>query len=292
MKKVLSLLLVLTLLFALSSCGMLARIRENAKKNAERELLATPEAAALDETLPAAIEKSFSTAHEVDAAFEISAGDVDVTGDGDVGLLDQGANMLKTLLLDLVNSSLDVDEKPVSEKDTLLEGYLLSTAADVKLERNTQEEPVTDEKGKEVADEEGQIVTRTVLADNFLKITALYYTVADENAEPEALESAVIEKVFGEARDKAAILEKLKSAENYFKNVDYTFTYAAPEVKLVLDLEAGRLTSAEFRKNVNVTLTAEGAGILEGCGSITVTFPLTDATDYTFDYVHLEDEAE
>ena len=286
MKRTVAVLLALCLLLTLSSCSMLARIKENARKNAEKVMLETPEEGALPDLVAAAVEKSFATAHGVTASSSARAGRPEVTGSGDVSVLDAGADMLKKLILDA-----GVGEKahPVtSAEETLLAGLDLNGAKALRVDRHTQEESVTDENGREVTDEEGKVLTVPKLSDNLLQITADYFTREGDASVP--ADDALLEAVFGPKRDKDSLLEKAAVWEGYLADLDYTFTYLEPRVEATLDLENGRLESAVFYKSVRVTLTGTGVGALAHCGALTVVFDLNEETAYDFDYLHLETE--
>ena len=286
MKRTVAVLLALCLLLTLSSCSMLARIKENARKNAEKVMLETPEEGALPDLVAKAVEKSFSTAHGVTASASAEVGRPEVTGSGDVSVLNAGADMLKKLILD---AGVGEPSHPVTNAgETLLASFSLNGAKALHVERHTQEESVTDEDGREVTDEEGKVLTVPKLSDNLVRITADYFTREGDVSVPAG--DAEIEAVFGPKRDKEDLLQKAAVWEGYLADLDYTFTYLEPKVDVTLDIENGRLESAVFYKSVRVTLKGTGVGALAHCGALTVVFDLNEKTAYDFDYLHLETE--
>ena len=291
MKKTTALVLAL-LMLSLSACSMLQNIKENAKRNAEKQILDTP----ADEVLLAGwdetVRNSFETCHKVSSHTSTDIGRPHVTGDADVSLLDAAAGIVKDLIADGAPGDETKDVGSIS--GTALEGYDPALALEVKTERNTIDEAVTGEDGKELTDEEGEVIREKKVSDNFLKATFCYYTVKEpsegEEGEPAYVpaDEALLISVFGEKRDKNEVLSHFDVVGRYFTDIDYTFTYLDPEVRCELDLDEKRLTSVEFNKIIRVTATAKCVGPLEKCGAVTVTFDLDEKTAYTFDYPVVE----
>lgn len=291
MKKTTALLLAL-LMLSLSACSMLQNIKENAKKNAEKTILDTPTDDSLFAVWDDAVKNSFETCHQATVHTSMDIGRPHVTGDADVGLLDAAAGIVKDMIAD--GAPGDETQKVETVTGTELEGYDPSLAPEVKTERNTMDEAVTDEDGKELTDEEGEVIREKKVSDNFLKATFCYYTVKEpaegEEGEPEYIpaDEALLISVFGEKRDKNEVLSHFDVVGKYFTDIDYTFAYLDPEVRCELDLDAKRFRNIEFNKIIRVTATAKCVGPLEKCGTVTITFDLDEKTAYTFDYPVVE----
>ena len=80
------------------------------------------------------------------------------------------------------------------------------------------------------------------------------------------------------------MLAAYEAVKDYLQVTDYTFEYQECFVKAALDMETNLISSVTFEKNVDVTARVTGAGPLADCGDFTVTFRLTEQTDYTFSY--------
>lgn len=321
MKKTLALLLSLTLLLSLSACSMLKDIKENAERNAAREILETPAEADAPALFLDAVKNGFADAHVVKEHTSMEIGRPTVEGEGDVDLLNAAAGLLKDLIADGAPGS---ETREVSDiADTELQGFDPAGATETRLDRNASHEPVTDKDGNEqivavtelvtdengseaavpvthmVEDEEGstfgeplsETLTETKNTDNILKLFFRYFTETengDGEKEYTPADEALLEKVFGAKRDKAEVLSHFEVVSDYFTDIDYTFTYLDPEVRAELDMDRTRVNSVDFYKAVRVTATATGVGKLAGVGTVTITFDLNEKTGYTFDYPVVE----
>ena len=133
MKKTLALLLSLTLLLSLSACSMLKDIKENAERNAAREILETPAEADAPALFLDAVKNGFADAHVVKEHTSMEIGRPTVEGEGDVDLLNAAAGLLKDLIADGAPGS---ETREVTDiADTELQGFDPAGATETRLDR-------------------------------------------------------------------------------------------------------------------------------------------------------------
>lgn len=306
-KTVISFVLVTLLALSFSSCSVFQSMRENALNAAQTTIYATPEKDQIISEYNSLLALSLMDATEIKESVSYSAGKPDVFKAGEeAGVLDAAANQLKTFIM---------SAKPGSASAVLEKGAAsllksLDEAAVLKFDftRNIATENVTDEKGKEVVDENDIVVTETRISDNILhltfnffadEITALGEGVTNENGEAaeEATttiyaDDATIESIFGELKDKEAVLKNFESVKDYIVVSDYEIAYENCLITSDADLEEGRLNFVNFQKNMKVTAKAEGVGALAQYGEIEVVFNLTLNTNYEFSYAEAEEDSE
>ncbi len=299
MKKALRNMIVFLLIAAvcvsLSSCNVFKTMRENAERASMIEILASPDDAEAARTFRELLDVSAGQADVIHEDVSYRAGNPSVQKDGeDAGLLDDAAKQIRDLIM---------EGKPghSSEDLTADDLHLLKTfdplgAKDIIVDRNYDNIKVTDDKGNETVDENGEVITERVIGDNILHLTMEYFTttVTDTktNGEGETedvteivpADGALLNDVFGGEADKAAVLEAFGAVADYVKVNDYTISYTDSRVTSDLSLDEDIVTFVKFEKNMTVTALVTCLGKLADYGDVTVTFPLTKTAEYSFSY--------
>jgi hypothetical protein len=294
--SVFALLLSAALLLSFSSCGMFRTIRENALLAKQRAIIDTPDDSQMADVYNEALANTLREATAVKENVSFSVGKPSVSSDtGDVSILSKAADTLKKMIMQEDPGSEERTLPPQDIADTLLKDLNGADVVSVSGTRVSTVENVTDADGKEVTDEEGNVLTQTVTVNNVLRAEYRFYgeekkTETDENGnEKETVtllppDPAVIEKYFGAPREKAAVLAGLDGIKEYLQVNDYTLEYKDCRVKTVSELDTGVLESVIFEKKMAVTAQVTGVGALAHMGAFTVTFDLSENTEYTFTF--------
>lgn len=296
-KTVISFVLITLLALSFSSCSVFQSMRENALNAAQTTIYATPEKDQIISEYNALLANSLKEATEIKENISYAAGTPDVFKAGEeAGVLDAAANQLKTFIMSAnPGSASTVLEKSA---ESLLKS--LDEAAVLKFDftRNIASENVTDAKGNEVADDEGNVITETHISDNTLHLTFNFFAEAsllgegitnedgDNIVETTMVyaEDATIESIFGTLKDKETVLKNFDVVKDYITVSDYEIAYENCLITSDADLQEGRLNFVNFQKNMKVTAKAEGVGALAQYGEIEVVFNLTLNTNYEFSY--------
>lgn len=300
LRKGISVILCVCLVLALSSCTIFKSMRENAEKAKQITILDTPDEQSLAGVYDTALTESLSACEKVDSSVSFQVKDASVSGAAgkDPALLDAAAGQFTALIM---------QDSPGSESKTLTAAEAGSSmlanlrdphGAEIEAHRNEGREAVTDEKGNEQSDENGDIVTRTFISDNLLEMTYRFYTetvvseaYTDEDGnsvdavtERKPIDTADIEAVFGAPRDKTEILSEFDAVKDYLQVRDYTLEYTDSFAKCEVDLESNRLTGVTFEKHMTVTADVIGRGSLADYDSFKVSFTVIEASAYEFHY--------
>lgn len=305
-KTVISFMVITLLVLSFSSCSIFEAMRENALNASQTTIYATPEEEKIIAEFNELLASSVNEASAITESISYSAGTPDVFKDGEeAGTLDAAAKQLKNFIMSAKpGSTSEVLEKGA---ESLLNQLDEAAVLEFNFTRNIASENVTDEKGNEVADEEGNVVTETYISDNILHLTFNYFaneTVLGENVEAstdengEAVEEttiiyaedATIESVFGTPKDKEAVLKNFEVVKDYIAVSDYEIEYLNCLITSDADLEENRISFVNFQKNMKVTAKAQGVGALESYGEIEIVFNLTLNTNYSFEYETEEDD--
>ena len=293
---VIALLLSAVLLLSCSSCGMFRTIRENARLAKLRAIIDTPDDSQMADVYNEALANTLREATEVKESVSFSVGKPSVSSDtGDVSILSKAADTLKKMIMQEGPGSEERTLQPQNTADTLLKDLNAADVVSVSGTRVSTVENVTDADGKEVTDEEGNVLTQTVTVNNVLRAEFRFYgeekkTQTDENGnEKETVtilppDPAVIEKYFGTPRPKAAVLSGFDGIKEYLQVNDYTLEYKDCRVKTVSELDTGVLESVTFEKKMAVTAQVTGVGAFAHMGDFTVTFDVSENTVYTFTF--------
>ena len=293
--------LCFSLLLALPSCTMFRTMRENLKKAGEIVIRETPAEQELKNTYAAALDQSLQACEKVESSVSFRVSDVSVpeaTGSRDPALLNAAAGQLAALLMQDSPADESQTLTPADAGKSLLPNLKEAPGATLRAERNMATEAETDEKGNEKTDENGDVITRTYIADNLLELYYECYTETvveeahtdEDGNEVEAVTERVpaakadVEAVFGAPRDKAKILAEFDVVKDYLQVRDYTLEYTDSFAKCELDLDLNRLDSVSFEKHMTVTAQVEGVGKLADYGTFTVTFAVNETTAYSFVY--------
>ena len=289
-------LLIAAMCLSLCSCNVFKTMRENAERASRIRIAETPDDAQAIRLLRELIGECDEMGATVRENVSYKADNPHIhTADGEeAGLLDDSAKQLRDLIM---------ANKPGATSDELAPGELrlmehldAAGALDVRVERNYNDEKITDEKGNYVADEDGNIVTEKKVSDNVLHFTIDYYTTevteqitkddgtTEDVTETVPADAATIESVFGEPADKEAVLAAFEAVADYITVSDYEIAYTNCLIRSDVDLDESLVSFVRFEKHMTVTATATCSGKLAEYGEVTVTFPLTKTTEYSFDY--------
>lgn len=302
-KTVISFVLVTLLALSFSSCSIFQSMRENAMNASETTIYATPAEGKIISEYNTLLANSLKKATEITESLSYSAGNPDVFKAGDeAGVLDAAAKQLKTFIM---------SAKPGSTSAVLEEGAesllkSLNEASVLKFDfsRNIASENVTNEKGNEIADENGNAITETHISDNILHLTFNFFKdeivktaekTTDENGEAVEETTVIyakkktIESIFGSLKDKETVLKNFDVVKDYITVSDYKISYENCLITADADLEAGVLNFVKFQKNMKVTAKAQGVGALAEYGEIEIVFNLTLNTEYSFNYDAVEE---
>lgn len=284
------------LMMSLSSCEMIANIKERARLASERVILASPEDNALADEFALALSGALEKNEGITEVVNIGVNSPSIECEnGEADILKAAANTLKNLI---VSDNLGSPEKAISAdeiSDTLLKNIENTDILSASSSRNTREETVTDEDGKEVKDENGELIKEKVVADNLLTFRFNFYseeTVTETNDSGEEKEvtvitpadSKVIEKYFGSLPDKDSILSEFDVIKGYFEVNDYTVEYTNCSISAQTDMDADELTFVTYTRAFKVTASVTGVGPFSDMGELTVTFTGSETTTYNFSY--------
>lgn len=305
-KTVISFVLITLLALSFSSCSVFQSMRENALNASQTTIYATPEKDQIISEYNSLLALSLMDATEIKENVSYSAGKPDVFKAGEeAGVLDAAANQLKNFIMSAnPGSASTVLEEGA---DSLLKSLDEAAVLNFDFTRNIATENVTDEKGNEAKDEDGNVITETRISDNILHLTFNFFAtepltgegVTNENGEADTeatttiyAETATIESIFGSLKDKEAVLKNFENIKDYIVVSDYEIAYENCIITSDADLEEGRLNFVNFQKNMKVTAKAEGVGALAEYGEIEVVFNLTLNTSYDFSYAAADEEGE
>ena len=299
LKTGVSLLLCGGMALSLSACSVIRNIKENAAREDAVAILPSPADREAVAAYNAALANALTCDGEVDVSVRFRVRNAKAESDGEnaeLELLDAAAKQLTSLIM--ANDPGAADETiPLSQTaGTLLVPLDDSSVLDLSVDRNYTSEKVTDEKGNEQKDENGEAVTERFVSDNRLELTFRYYrdtvvrgetTDADGNTEEAVTDRSfaddgTVETVFGEKRDKEAILAEFDCVKDYLQVNDYTVAYTDCTVKSEIDLDLNLPDSVTFSKNMTVTAEVTGRGSLAALGDFRVTFDVGEETRYVF----------
>ena len=295
LRNITVILLIAAMCLSLCSCNVFRTMRENAERASMIEIVETPDDGEAIRTLQEIVRSSAGMAEEMKENVSYDAGNPDIfSGGEEAGLLDASAKQLRGLIME---SKPGKTEETISADDLrLLEKLDAKGALNVTVDRNYNEEKVTDEKGNYVADEDGEIVTEKKLADNVLHITIDYYetNVTGQNTKDDGTtediteyvpaDDATIAEVFGEPADQAAVLAAFDATTDYVSVSGYDLAYTNCRIVADVNLDEGIVSFVRFEKHMTVTARAAGQGKLADYGDLTVVFPLTKNIEYSFSY--------
>ncbi len=179
-------------------------------------------------------------------------------------------------LLDLVLNYFE--DKAVAELEET-EADVEETEAEAETEETTAEETTAEETTAEETTAEETTAEEAAEETTEEETTRIY---ADE---------ATIEGIFGSLKDKEAVIAQFDCVKDYLVLNDYSIEYTDCSVSSEMELELEQLNFVTFTKNMVVTASVTGVGSLEEYGELTVTFNLTQTTNYNFDYT-VEEVAE
>lgn len=196
-------------------------------------------------------------------------------------------------LLDLVLNYYDdvAIATPVTDETTAEETTVEEAAAEEETEAEATEASEVEETTAEETTEEETTEEETTEAETqAAEETTVEETTAEETTRVYA-DDATIESIFGSLKDKEAVIAQFDCVKDYLVLNDYSIEYADCSVKSEMDLENEQVSFVTFTKNMVVTASVTGVGALEKYGELTVTFNLTQTTNYNFDYT-VEEVAE
>ena len=288
-------LLIAAMCVSLSSCNVFKTMRENAERASLIEIIETPDDSEAAKTFRTLLDGSVTQAETISEDVSYRAGNPAIQKDGeDAGLLDDAGRQLRDLIM---------EAKPGHSSETLtaddlrlLQTFDPASARDIIVERNYNDVKVTDDKGNEMVNENGEVITEKVISDNILHLTMQYFTTVvtetktnDEGETEEVTEiipddSTVLNDVFGGEADKAAVMEAFDAVADYVKVNDYTISYTDSRVTSDLSLDENIVTHVKFEKNMTITASVSCLGKLADYGEVTITFPLTKTVEYGFAY--------
>lgn len=292
--------LIAALCASLCSCNVFKTMRENAERASLIQIAETPDDAEAIRLLRELIGECGEIGATVRENISYKADNPHIyTADGEeAGLLDDAARQLRDLIM--ANNPGSTGEELAPGELRLMEHLDATGALDVRVERNYNDEKITDEKGNYVADEDGNIVTEKIISDNVLHFTIDYYSTevteqitkddgtTEDVTETVPADDTTIESVFGEPADKEAVLAAFEAVADYVTVSDYEIAYTNCLIRSDVDLDESLVSFVRFEKHMTVTATAACVGKLAEYGEVTVTFPLTKTIEYSFDYPAVE----
>ncbi|MCH5198002.1 MAG: hypothetical protein J1E34_03750 [Oscillospiraceae bacterium] len=295
-RAVLASILCIFLMMSLSSCEMIKNIKERARLASELKILDSPEDSALADEFALALKGALEKNEGITEVVRIGVNKPSVEADGsEADILKSAANMLKNLIVTDNLGSPEREITPDMISETLLKNIENADILSASSTRNTRNEPVTDENGKEVTNENGEVVKEKVVYDNLLNIIFNFYTEntvteTNENGEEKEVkeiipaDSDIIEKYFGNLPDKKDMISEFDVIKEYFQINDYDVEYTDCRIQVQTDMDADELTFVSYLKNFKVTASVTGVGPFSEMGEITVTFTGTENTTYNFKY--------
>lgn len=277
-------------LASLSSCTLFKTMRENALNVTEPAICDTPAENMLIDDFNSFVAASLSAASKVTENISFEAGNPEVKQNGEnAGLLADAAKQLKALIMSEKpgKSSREIGASDESLLTALDKAAILSFSYD----RNYNTETVTNEKGNDTADEDGNAITVTSVSDNVLHLTVNYFdsmpASGSENEEETTLisaQNATIESVFGSLRDKQAVISQFDCVKDYLELKDYSLSYTACKITADIDLSTQQVLFVRFEKCMNVSANVTAVGALAAYGELQVALPLTEVTNYEFSF--------
>ena len=168
-------------------------------------------------------------------------------------------------------------EETAAEEETEAEVAEASEVEETTVEETTVEETTVEETTAE------ETTVEETTAEEATEETTVEETTAEETTRVYA-DDATIESIFGSLKDKEAVIAQFECVKDYLVLNDYSIEYADCSVKSEMDLENEQVSFVTFTKNMVVTASVTGVGALEKYGELTVTFNLTQTTNYNFDY--------
>ena len=350
-RTLIAIVVVLMMVFSLSSCSIFQAMRDAQNNVEETTIYADPEENKMISTFNKHLTNSIEKATAITWSSSYGAGSVKVlNADGEeAGILDDAASQIKNFIMSSKPGAADGTLEGNDTAGSLLAVIDEASVLNFTYERNYATENVTDEDGHEVQDEDGNTVTVTYVSDNILDLVLNYFvdtviatpvtdettveetteeeteaevaeaseveetteeetTVEETTAEEETeateetsaeettaeettrvyADDATIEGIFGSLKDKDAVIAQFDCVKDYLVLNDYTIEYTDCSIKSEMDLENEQVSFVTFTKNMVVTATVTGVGALEQYGELTVTFNLTQTTNYNFDYTVAE----
>ncbi|MBQ7639317.1 MAG: hypothetical protein IJS90_10495 [Clostridia bacterium] len=293
--------LCVLLITSLSSCSMIKNVKERARLASQLVIIDSPEDDELAEefalALKGGLEKCVDITERV--SYKINTPDVQ-SEDGSASILDKTAGILKNMITENSPGSSERTLKASEAGDTLLKNIDEADVLSASSSRHIRSEAVTDENGKEIKDEDGSVLRLDVVSDNILTFTFDFftenkYTETNENGEERELteivpaDAAVIEKYFGPAYDKNAVLSKFDVIKDYLQVGDYNIGYTDSRITAETDMDADELLNVSYVRNFKITADVSGIGQLEHLGDFTVTFTGSETTGYEFNYPQTEE---
>ena len=299
LRALLAALTCVALAVGFSGCGMLKTIRENARIASERVILETPAEDTLAGLFNDALAASMAAGVEVDESVSFHIGRPRLESETEsaaADILGKCADALKNLITEADPGSSEREIESGDFSDTLLGPVDAADVKAVSARRNLVNVAVTDENGKEVSDEEGNLVTEQKINDNFAEVTLSFHEnetkteTDDEGNEKETVtvlpvDAALAQKYFGAAPDRAEILNQLAKLSAYLQVDSYEIEYKACEITALIDLDETVAHSVRYTKNFTVTAEVTGVGAFADMGRLTVAFDGSAETDYTFEFI-------
>ena len=302
LKPAISILLVTSMLYALSSCTLFSSIRKRVEEANNTTLAATPEEKDVVGHFNGLLKNSVEKADKINekTEYKFSKMNIEKADGSDAGALGKASTLLRKMVAEKKPGRTErtIEDKNIS--DTLLKDIDPAELLDVDFSRNTRTVNVTDEKGKETENENGEVVTEIKITDNVLKTVFKFFKdIKDENGtteQPEEGETAAepttrifaddetVKKVFGEQADKAEVIKNFDCIKNYITVVDYEITYGSCEIRSDIELVASDLSDISFTQPMTVTAKVRGTGELEDYGELTVKLEITKNVSYSFVY--------
>lgn len=302
LKSVTAILLIAATIYAFSSCTLFSSIRKRVEDANNTTLATTPEEGDVVSHFNGLLKASVERADKINenTEYKFNGMNIKEADDSDAGALGKSATMLRKMVAEKNPGRAErtIEDKNIS--DTLLDGIDPEKLLDVEYSRNTRVANVTNEKGNEIEDENGEVVTEIKITDNILKTVFKYFKdIKDENgttAEPEEGETAAepttrifadddtIKDVFGEQADKTEVLANFDCIKNYITVVDYEIAYGSCEIRSDIELVASDLSDISFTQPMTVTAHVKGVGALAEYGDLTVTLEITKNVSYSFVY--------
>lgn len=313
-KTVISIILTAMLVLSLSSCSIFETMRENALKSQSFVPETSPDDTQLVGDFNKYLAASLSSALTIKESTSYSAGKPKITKDGEsAGTLDAAAKQLKTFIMSAKPGKEDnwikgapADAENIKDiAQTLLKDIDGNLILELSSSRNTVKEATTDENGKEVKDESGNVIYTEKNNDNVIHMTFNYFDTVNLDGEEYATdengdaaeettvvyaEDNAVTSIFGEDLSHDEVLKNFENIENYITVKDYELQYTNCKITADADLGDGTLSFVKFQKEMEVTANAQGVGELADYGDIQVVFTLTRTVNYEFTYEETESE--
>ena len=145
--------------------------------------------------------------------------------------------------------------------------------------------PVTNEDGEQEYYENGDIMAKSYVCDNKLKVTVSFLkNPAAEGEEEVFADAETINKYFPNTVDKDYVLTELAKVNTAVTVSDYSVAYRDCTIFFEVDMETEQILNATLTKNVLVTFDAMGQGSFADLGNFNIDFNFRDTVNLTFDY--------